>query len=168
MSGDKPTVVLDTNYWLAFNLGGRPHSGEAREFLRLANLADVALCTPVTSLKDTYYILAHELKRAARENGETVDAACAAAIDEVARACVRNVLELTQVVPMGPGDAWESFCIRPGHADFEDDLVIACAKRCRADFIVTEDRGLSGGSPVPCLDICQALERIRCLCGPTG
>ena len=161
MSKEAPSFVLDTNYWLAFNLGARPHSAEAREFLHVANERDLALCTPMTSLKDTYYILKLELKRAARENGDSLDAECNAAIDEAAWACMRNVLELTQVVPMGPGDAWETFCIRAAHPDFEDDLVIACAKRCRADFIVTEDKGLASHSPVPCLDIPQALQLVE-------
>ena len=47
------------------------------------------------------------------------------------------------------------------HNDLEDDIVLGAAYRAGIDYIVTHDKPLSHHSPIPCIDVTQALELVE-------
>jgi len=54
----------------------------------------------------------------------------------------------------------EALVIRANHGDYEDNLVIAAARRSSAAYIVSSDLKPQEHSPVPCIGIDEALKRI--------
>jgi predicted nucleic acid-binding protein len=47
--------------------------------------------------------------------------------------------------------------LRTVHADFEDNLLLAVAKKCRADVLVTEDAALRAHAPLRTASIEEAI-----------
>ena len=64
--------------------------------------------------------------------------------------------EAALVVPVGSSEVLHAETWRTAHGDLEDDLVLAAAKRVRADCVVTSDRELLKRAQGICLSIDQA------------
>lgn len=146
-----PKLLCDTNVWLDHYLGRRPGHAAAKDMLRAAIESDCALLVPLVSLKDFFYLVQLELKRASLADGTPVTESDAPAIREIAWATLDNLLELATVVGGDASDVWLARKQRALHDDFEDDLVIAAAVRAKADFLVTSDERLLKNSPVAAL-----------------
>lgn len=156
-----PTLVFDTNVWLDFFLDRSSRHDAAGELMAEANRREAIVLTPVTALKDIYFLITAELKRAEREANGAVSESFARAIDEVAWACIKSLRQQSVVVGADATDMVEAIAMRPAHPDFEDDLIAAALIRSHADYLVTSDEALPRHAPVPCLTIDQAITLLR-------
>lgn len=136
------SFLLDTCIWLdAFN-ARHPGSKDANTLIDSALARHTPLLYAMTSLKDVFYIIGLELKRAERAKRGTITKSAAAAIKEVAWGCVQNMLESGTPIALDYSDAWLAMKLKPLHDDLEDDLLIAALKRANAHYLVTTDQQL--------------------------
>lgn len=142
MMRDHPIALLDTNIWLDNYLPGRPRSLVSRSFISRARERGVQLAYAVHCLNDVFLIIQHQLKRDARERGETLSAGDSAAIREVAWACAENMRSFSTAIGADESDAWKACKYRSLTGDLEDNFVLAAAERVPVDFIVTNDKRL--------------------------
>ena len=149
-------LVVDTNVWLDYYLDRGPRHEAVGRVIAATAGERAAVYVTDGILKDFFFLFQQTLKEMHRSDGLVIDANLAASIEETAWACLRNIMHLALVVPLGAGEVWEAFALRPQHGDFEDNLIIAAAKRVDADYIVTADRQLGRRSPIPCLDVAEA------------
>lgn len=149
-------LVVDVNVWLDYYLDRGSRHEAAGKVVEAAAGERAALYVTDGILKDFFFLFQQTLKEMYRSAGLAIDADLSASIEQTAWACLRNIMHLALVVPLGAGEVWEAFALRPQHGDFEDNLVVAAAKRVEADYIVTADRQLGRRSPVPCLDVAEA------------
>ena len=156
-----PMLLFDTNVWLDFFLDRSAHHDVAGALVAEANRHDATILTPVTALKDIYFLITLELKRMEREANGSVTESFANAINEVAWACIKSMRRQSVIVGADATDMVEAIVMRPTHPDFEDNLIAAALVRSHADFLVTSDKSLLHHQPVPCLSIDQAIDLLR-------
>lgn len=150
----QPTrVLLDTNVWLDAFDGARPRSREANRLIDVCERAGIDLLYAAGSAKDVFYLVGASLKRQARAAGERLADAQARAISAYAAACVTNMTEVATAVGMDASDIWLARKYQRVHADFEDCLVLAAARRAQADCLVASDEALLRHAPVAALSV---------------
>lgn len=131
-------LLLDTNVLLDYVLR-RPEYETAMRLLRAVAERSVEGCVCSLSLKDLYYV------------------SCKAMGEPDARAVVRDLMQLLEVLPIGANECRMS--VESNEPDFEDGLVRAAAESNDVDFIVTRDvdaftrSSVRSVSPGLCLDI---------------
>lgn len=141
-AADKPLYVLvDTNVWVDSFLGFRAGHTAAMEFLDAATQKSAQLLYPVSSLQDVFAILIMEMKRKAMESGQ-VSEDVAWGIRESAWACIDSLCQNAVSVGAQESDVWLASKLRGVNWDLEDNMVLAAAKRCEADYLVTSDAHL--------------------------
>ena len=143
-------VLLDTNVWLDAYDGNRLGSKRANELIDCCEKAGVELLYAAESVKDVYYLISASLKRQARKDGGALSESQAKAVSAYAFACVANMDEIATAVGMDSSDIWLA-------TDFEDNLVLAAARRAKADCLVTNDDALLRHAPVAALSVDDAL-----------
>ena len=82
---------------------------------------------------------------------------------ETAWACVENMERNATAVGLDASDVWLAHKFKPVHDDFEDNLVVAAARRAKADYLVTNDERLLRHSPVAALSPRDMLALLRSL-----
>lgn len=157
------SLVVDTCVWVDNYLGTRPGSGEARSLLDAAIRLDIDLLYAITSAKDVYYLVAQVLKREQAREGVPLTPSLVAANKETAWACVENMEHNATAVGLDASDVWLAHKFKPVHDDFEDNLVVAAARRAKADYLVTNDERLLRHSPVAALSPRDMLALLRSL-----
>ena len=83
---------------------------------------------------------------------------------EIADAAWRRIDDMSEVgfaVGCDESDLWLARKHRTIHYDFEDDLMVAAAKRSEADFIVTRDKQFLAHCPVAALDTFDMLDYLQ-------
>lgn len=158
-------LLLDTNVWLDNYLDVRPSSEESRKLIDLALAHEITLTYPITALKDVHFIIASFLKRAARTEGGMLDAEKAAAINDAAFACVKNMREIATAVGADDSDAWLALQLYSSHRDIEDNMVLAAMERSNAAMLVTNDLQLLHHANCAAMTSANALEYLECLAG---
>lgn len=151
--GEKPaTMLLDTNVWVDQFLGVRPHSGASRALVDLMGELAITPLYSIGSSKDAYYTIRATCKRQMRsENDGVLTEGQAVVANEIAWACLENMVELGTAVGCDETDVWLARKQRAVHSDFEDDLVIAAAMRSGA-LLVTNNEELLRHCPVAAMD----------------
>lgn len=157
------SLVIDTCVWVDNYLGTRPGSGEARSLLDAAIRLDIDLLYAITSAKDVHYLVAQVLKREQAREGAPLTPSLVAANKETAWACVENMERNATAVGLDASDVWLAHKFKPVHDDFEDNLVVAAARRAKADYLVTNDERLLRHSPVAALSPRDMLALLRSL-----
>lgn len=157
------SLAIDTCVWVDNYLGTRPGSGEARSLLDAAIRLDIDLLYAITSAKDVYYLVAQVLKREQAREGVPLTPLLVAANKETAWACVENMERNATAVGLDASDVWLAHKFKPVHDDFEDNLVVAAARRAKADYLVTNDERLLRHSPVAALSPRDMLALLRSL-----
>ncbi len=152
-------LLVDTNIWVDYFLA---RSDDCKAVTRLFYLAQesesLALYVVSHSIKDIAYILASTMKEYARGQEGSLSADAAAAAREVAWGCVRNMIDRAIVIPVGQSELLQAFTYKSIHDDFEDDIILGAARRAEVDYILTHDKLLARHSPIPCIEVAQALE----------
>ena len=160
-SAHAPAFLIDANVWIDFFIDrGRRHD-DAVNLIVAASTHDVALFTPIVATKDVFFIVASELKRMQLEDAGDVSESFTNAASEAAWSCLSAVRKRSTVVAADASDMVESMVQRANHGDYEDNLVIAAAKRACVTHIVTSDEKLRKHSPVPSIGVEEALRLIE-------
>ena len=157
MKTNPSKLLLDTNIWLDIFRGDRQGCADAVGLATWAIKQEVTLFYAASSVKDVYYILEEQEKRALRAGGFEVNEHTAAAINEYAWGCLRAMEEMATVVPIDQSDVWLAAKFRSIHGDFEDNLILAAMERSDADYLVTGDETLLRRSPAPALTAREVL-----------
>jgi len=160
MSKPPLKVLLDTNVWLDHYLGIRSGNELATRTIDALAAAGAALYVSAPALKDIYFLLAGNLKHNIRATKNEVDEANARACNECAWACIRQLMEIAVIVPVGSSECWDAFTLKEEHADFEDDLILAAARAADIDWIVSSDRKLQARSSLPVLSPREACAKL--------
>ena len=150
-------LLLDTNVWVNSQLGASSGHENARKLVTTALDQGIRLGIAPHSLASVFYIIHRYLKRIAASEGKALDAGTAAAAKEAAWGVVNNIMEYAEVVGSDYSDAHIASLYRKVHDDFEDNLVIAAARRMQADLLVTDDIALVKHAPVPVMTTEDAL-----------
>lgn len=159
------TILLDTNIWLDHFLGWREGSRQATQLFNLAFDKNCTLSYAVSSLKDVYYLVSSEQKRVERREVGALSDSAAAAANAAAWGCITNMQEIACAIPIDLPDVWMASKQRVIHSDFEDDLLIAAAKRAQVDYLVTNDERLLRHCPVASLDVVDMCAQLEVLEG---
>jgi len=152
MTGRPRSILIDTSVWLDNYLGDHIGSDASRQLLSYALEDGISLLFAPTSATDVYRLITADLKQTERKEHGALDPAAASAIDEVAWSCVSNMSEVATAIGVDMSDLWMAGKLKGVHSNFEDDLVLAAAKRAKADYLVTWDTQLRRDSIVPALD----------------
>ncbi|MEC4184245.1 hypothetical protein VJ918_05415 [Adlercreutzia sp. R21] len=70
-------------------------------------------------------------------------------------------MEQAVTVPVDLSNLWEARCFYELHRDFEDDFVLAAARRANADFLVTSDKKFLTKAIVPTLSLADMLTLLK-------
>lgn len=154
-------LLLDTNVWIENYIGERSDLTESRRLVDFCLDRQITLYVSIPSLKDIYYDISRYLKAKARSEGVEVTEAFAASAEQLAWGSVRNLMEQAIAVPVDLSDLWEARCFYELHHDFEDDLVLAAARRANVDFLVTSDKKLLTKAIVPTLSPADMLTLLK-------
>lgn len=161
MMAEPLKLLVDTNVWVDYYVSASINHAAAVQFVVDSAKKGIVLYVSSISLKDVFQLIVRRTKKEFREEGIAIDGAMAAAIEESAWSCVRNIRQQAVVVPIGSTETLYAETWRDVHGDFEDDLILAAAKRAHADYVVTSDGGLLKHAPLACV----SLEGARLLLG---
>ena len=131
-------ILLDTNVWLDAFLPGRRVGGAARELVSTALRRNVELLYPVHIVSDVFYLSFIGIKRFLQGQGS--DELIAQAARTTAWEYVNTMRETATAVGADGSDVWLASKWEYLHADMEDNMVLAAAKRAKADYVVTSDK----------------------------
>lgn len=136
--GTHDLLLVDTNVWVGYFLSEEPHSEEVHHFFSDAQERGVTLAYTPATIKDVFYTIPRRLRLAAqREGGDTNVSFLPAAW-----ACVRKMTEIAVAASQSLAECDMAWMLRNTHGDFEDNLLMATAETCNADYVVTYDRKL--------------------------
>ncbi len=157
MGDHGPLILLDTNVWIDYYVGGRPGHELARTLVEGALDRDATLLFATLSSKDVFYVIASVIKQDWRAKHGTLTAAQARAAMATAWACLENMDEMATAVGCDQSDVRLARKTRRLHADYDDNLILAAARRAGADLLVTSDEQLLRHAPIAALDVPDAL-----------
>lgn len=148
----RPALLIDTNVWVDYELGG-DNADAILAFMRAAARHDARLGIAAHSLKDVFAIVERRLKRSGLGGDKAPAQVSGAAARAVAWGVVEHILEQAEVVGSDYSDAWLAVKGRTLHDCYEDNLVVAAARRMNADLLVTGDKMLLKHAPVAALSV---------------
>jgi len=134
-------VVIDNNIALDALLGRQPFN-EAAEKILTACVDMHTGCLSASSLTDIFYVLQKSIGVSS------------------AKAVVIKLIELLEIISVNEEDCLNALSLP--FDDFEDALIVICAKNAEADFIVTRDeKFLRLRSPIPVMSLDALLEKLK-------
>ena len=123
-------IMLDTNVVLDDILNRMPNAISAKSLIDMIAEDKISGYISANSITDIYYIAGKHLG------------------NFIAKEIIRDLLINFHIVSVGGQDCLDALDLPM--ADFEDALVVVCAKNARLDYIVTNDKGVLGNDlPVP-------------------
>ena len=155
------TIVVDTNVWLDNFDGVRRSNSDSARCLDAALKAGAQLLYAATSAKDVYYLIAAKLKSESRKREGSLTEQDAMTAEKVAAAYVDALDGCATAVGVDASDIWLARKYWKVHADFEDCLIMAAAKRAKADYILTRDADFLRHSVVPALSPTELLDLLE-------
>lgn len=144
-------IMVDTNVWLSYFEGNSEYAADTVALFDELSAMKAAVYAASSSLKDVYYLHQRDMKKSLYASGLAITKQLAAGVRESSWSCVRSMMELAMIVPIGQAEALRATTLRELHNDFEDDLILAAADRIQADYLVTTDKRLTKHAPVACL-----------------
>jgi predicted nucleic acid-binding protein len=157
----KPRVLmLDTCIWVNSQIGTNSGHEAARKLIVEARKQGARVGIAPHSLSNVFYIVHRYLRRLDATTGAIPSERSTAAAKEAAWGIVNGIMEYAEVVGSDGSDARLAALHKSVHDDFEDDLVIAAARRMRADLIVSDDLAFVKHCPLPAMTAEDALRWI--------
>lgn len=141
MTRHRLNLLVDTNVWLDYFLG-RKHAKDAVRMLNKARECEDVVATAPCIMKDVFYIASSRVKKRARSSGANIDDGDGRAINAAAWSCLKSMQERSIIVGQGFGQHLEAMLLEEECSDYEDDLLVATAKTCSIDYIITNDQKL--------------------------
>ncbi len=126
------TVLIDTNVILDYVLKREPFAEAARDCLDRLMTGKAKMWLTASTVTDIYYVTRRALHDSAK-----------------AKEVVAKLLNAFQIAGVDKSDCLDALDI--GISDYEDALVSVCAKKVKADAIVTRNVKDFVGSPVPAI-----------------
>ncbi len=114
-------VLLDTNIILDIILQRQPFFEPAIEILQLADTKKIEAYITSNSITDIFYVLKKYFKSI-----------------EDRKAAVKHILNMIEIISVTKTDIFKSFELE--YSDFEDALQTQCAKKVKANYIVTRNK----------------------------
>ena len=154
---DAKTFLVDTNVWIYYLMASEPHY---EEILRFFEAVDQRGGTPLfapTTLKDVFFLIPRILRREALAAGQPEEIS----FTPVAWACVRTMTEIAVAAPLALPECDLAWMLRTRHGDLEDNLVIAAAETCNANYVVSYDRDMLEHFSPTCITPEQANQLLR-------
>lgn len=151
-------ILVDTNVWLDYCLPFRAGHAVALQLVQRCWESGTQMLIAATSTKDVFYITVADMKRNAKAQGVELTPSASEAIVQTAWALIDNIMQVATPLGIDTGDVWLAQRCERVHGDLEDDLLIAAALRCKADFIVTNDKELIIDSAAPAVTPQRLLE----------
>ena len=161
MSAVPSSLLIDTNVWLDLFVASRMGHEDAKDLIAFALDTHVQLLYSPVSLKDVEFIAAATFKREVRTQGERIDKTRALIARQFAWSCVQNMRRIATAVGMDDSDMWLAEKYYSIYPDFEDDLLLAAAKRSSADYLVTRDEQLLTHATAPAITPANLLVLMR-------
>jgi len=134
-------LLIDTNVILDACLSRAPWNVNAEHVILACAEERATGCVTASSVTDIYYILSKELRSA-----------------EQAKQAVLKIITLLDVLDVTGADCERAFDLPM--QDYEDALMAYCAKRHRADLIVTRNPKHFEGSPVKIISPEDVLKKL--------
>ena len=135
---DAKTFLVDTNVWIDYFMASEPHYRAVLSFFEAVDQHGGTLLYAPTTLKDVFFLILRILRREATASGELEEVSFAPA----AWACVRTMTEIAVAAPLSLPECDLAWMLRTTHGDLEDNLVIAAAETCNADYVVSYDHAM--------------------------
>ena len=136
------TVLIDTNVVLDFVLKREPFAQAAFDCIDRFMLGQAKIWLTASTITDIYYVTRRTLKDAV------------AAKDAIAK-----LLNAFQIVNVDKNDCVSALDVDTD--DYEDALVSICARKVKADFIVTRNPKHFHASPVPAVSPADMLGKVE-------
>ena len=155
-------LVIDTNVWVDYLLGIEPFCSDIVKLFQTANERDVSLLYTPTTLKDVFYIVPRQLRREEPSNDPDSSSEVGART-RIAWACVETITSISSAAPQSMAECNLAWMLRHKHSDFENNLVIAAAETCNADYVITYDRQLINRFAPACITPGQATDLLTSL-----
>lgn len=157
----RPTsLVIDTNVWVDYLLGVEPFCQETVCLFDKCTHNSVSLLYTPTTLKDVFYIVPRQLQRIPPGGDATQETF---ARERIAWACIETITSIATAIPLSLPECNLAWMLRHKHGDLEDDLVVAAAETCGADYIVTYDQELIDHFAPVCITPVQAYDLLSVL-----
>lgn len=135
-------VVIDNNVIIDALKPNPQFEAAAQQILRLASLKSIDGFVSANSLTDIFYVLR-------KEHGA-----------DKAKVMVQKMLLILDIIGIDPIDCIDALSLPMN--DFEDAMVAVCAKKIKADFIVTRDeKFINEDTEVRTVSPEQLIEEIR-------
>ena len=154
------SLMLDTCIWVNSQIGTNNGHEAARDLIVTARKQGMILGIAPHSLANVFYIVHRHLRRLDATSQKSVPGDAAAAAKETAWAVISNILDYATVIGADGSDARIAELHKAIHDDFEDDLIIASARRMNADLVVTDDLSFINHSPLPTMTAKDSLRWI--------
>ena len=152
-----PAFLIDTNIWVDYELP-RDNYEEVKSFFHSARAHGTRLGIAAHSLKDAFNVIERRIKQIEHIDPRIEKEHVGPAARASAWAAVDYILEHAEVVGTDYMDAYLACKDRVFHDFYEDNLVVAAARRMEADLLVTNDTSLLKHAPVPALSTAAAIE----------
>lgn len=152
------TLVVDTNVWIAYFIGDDDMHRKAKRFFHAADEHQTTLVYAAVSAKDVFYVVPRQLRMAAKASGDDMPGI---SYLPYGWACIRSMTEMAVAATTGLPECDLAWMLRNQHGDFEDNLIIATAETCGADYVVTYDRQLIERFAPVCITPDQALNILQ-------
>lgn len=145
-------LLVDTNVWISYFMGQGSRCPHITRLINACHRHGIDLLFAPSSLKDVFYIVPRELKRMGRAEHSAADERGEAGTRGlVAWACSESMHKLATPASMGLPECRMAHMLRGQHADLEDNLVLACAAGCKAEYVLTYDEGMIRDFPGDCI-----------------
>jgi len=135
-------ALIDTNVILDALMSRAPFNVAAEEIILLSAEEKISACIIASSVTDIYYILKKHMKRA-----------------EPARQAILKLMAIVDVLDVTGSDCEKACALQM--EDYEDALVAYCARKHKADSIVTRDLKHFEGSPVRAISPDDFLKTVK-------
>lgn len=153
-------LMLDTCVWVNSQIGTNSGHEAARSLIIAALRQDMTLGIAPHSLASVFYIVHRHLRRLDAADNAAISGDSLAAAKETAWGVINSITEYATVIGANGSDARIATLYKSVHDDFEDNLVIAAARRMKADLIVSDDQQFVLHSPLPAMTAEDALRWI--------
>ena len=154
------SLMLDTCIWINSQIGTNSGHEAAWRLIVAARERGILLGIAPHSLSTVFYVVHRYLRRFDVGGDSVAPHDAAAAAKETAWAVVDNIMDYAAVIGADGSDARMAALHKNVHDDFEDDLVLAAARRMQADLIVSDDFEFVRHSPLPIMTADDALRWI--------
>jgi predicted nucleic acid-binding protein len=124
-------TLIDTNVIMDVLMNREPFAQHSAEFMRLCG-SGITGCITTNQTTDIFFLLCRQGKK-----------------EPEAKVIIKRLADNLSLIDVLAKDVHAAFDLSMD--DFEDALIVQCAKRTKVDYIITRNEGDFINSPVPAL-----------------